>query len=89
MNTEEDTRPIAPEEEVAKVIAILVMAGTEQHVAERQWAYREGLAVSEVASLVTMALENAEERGDTLVVYKRDRSNEFGKVDLNGIAHLL
>ena len=89
VNTEEDTRPIALEEEVAKVIAIMVMARTEQHVAERQRAYQEGRAVSEVASLVTMALEDAEEWSDTLVVYKRDRSNAFGTVDLNGIAHLL
>ena len=89
VRTEEDTKPIALEEEVAKVIAIMVMARTERHVADRQWAYQAGRAVGEVASVVTMTTEHAEEQGDTVIVYKRDRSNAFGTVDLNGVTHLL
>ena len=45
--------------------------------------------MSKVASLVTMTIEHVEEQGDTVIVYKRDRSNAFGTVDLNGVAHLL
>ena len=42
--------------------------------------------MSKVASLVTMTIEHVEEQGDTVIVYKRDRSNAFGTVDLNGIS---
>ena len=39
VRTEEDTRPIAMEEEIAKLVAIMIIAQTEQYVNDRQWAY--------------------------------------------------
>ena len=37
--TEEDTRPIVMEEEVAKLVAVMIIAQTEQYVNDRQRAY--------------------------------------------------
>ena len=37
--TEEDTRPIAMEEEIIKLVVIMVIAQTEQYVSDGQWAY--------------------------------------------------
>ena len=34
-------------------------------------------------------LEHSRERGHDVVVYKRDKKNAFGTVDLNGVAFLL
>ena len=85
VNTEEDTRLIALE----VLVAIRIMNRTEQYVADRQQVCQAGRAETEVASLVTMTIEHAEEQGSTEIVYKRDRSNAYGTVDLNGVCHLL
>ena len=89
VRTEEDTRPIAMEEEIAKLIAILITAQTEQSVSDRQWAYQSGRSAGDEARMQTMLLDHVwEQRGD-VVLYKRDRSNAYGTVDLSGIAFLL
>ena len=43
----------------------------------------------EVRRGFTMLLEHSRERGHDVVVYKRDKDNAFGTVDLNGVAFLL
>ena len=55
---EEDTRPIAMEEEVAKLVAIMIMAQPEQYVSDRQWAYQRGRSVGDVARMLTMLLDH-------------------------------
>ena len=36
-----------------------------------------------------MNVEHAEEQGKSVIVYKRDRSNAYGTVDLKEVTHLL
>ena len=89
VRTEEDTRPIAMEEEIAKLITILITAQTEQYVSDRQWAYQSGRSAGDVARMQTMLLDHVREQRGDVVLYKRDRSNAYGIVDLSGIAFLL
>ena len=89
VRTEEDTRPIAMEEEIAKLIAILITAKTEQYVSDRQWAYQSGRSAGDVARMQTMLQDHVREQRGDVVLYKRDRSNAYGTVDLSGIAFLL
>ena len=87
--TEEDTRPIAPEEEVAKIIAALIMREMDSWVASSQWAYRAGRSAGKAARLMAMILDEARETTGRATLYKRDRSNAYGTVDLSGVACLL
>ena len=48
VRTEEDTRPIAMEEEIGKLIAIMITAQAEQYVSDRQWAYQRGRSAGDV-----------------------------------------
>ena len=89
LRTEEDTRPIAMEEEIAKLVAIMIIAQTERYVSDRQWAYHRGRSAGDVARMLTMLLDHTREQGISVVLYKQDRSNTYGAVDLAGVAHLL
>ena len=42
VRAEEYTRPIAMEEEVAKLVAVMIIAQTAQYINDRQWAYQRG-----------------------------------------------
>ena len=53
VRTEESTRPIAMEEEIAKLLAIMIIAETEQQVSDKQWAYQR-----DVARILTMLLDH-------------------------------
>ena len=77
------------EEEIAKLIAILITAQTEQYVSDRQWAYQRGRSAGDVARMQTMLLDHVTEQQGEVVLCKRDRSNAYGTVDLSGIAILL
>ena len=46
-------------------------------------------ADGDVARMLTMLLNHTREQGSSAVLYKRDRSNAHGTVDLVGMAHLL
>ena len=61
LRTKEDTRPIAMEEEIAKLVAIIIIARTEQYVSERQWAYQRGRSAGDVARILTMLLDHTRE----------------------------
>ena len=89
VRTEDDTKPIAMEEEIAKLIAILITTHTEQCVNVRQWAYQRGRSAGDVARMQTMLLDHVREQQGEVVLYKRDRSNAYETVDLSGIAFLL
>ena len=39
---EEDTWCIAMQEEIAKLVAIMILAETKQYVSDKQWAYQRG-----------------------------------------------
>ena len=80
---------MAVEEEIAKLVAIMIIALTEQYVSCRQWAYQRGRSATDVARMLTMLLDHTREQGSSVVVYKRDRSNVYGTVDPAGVAHLL
>ena len=87
--TEEETRPIAPEDEVAKIIAALILREMDSWVASSQWAYQAGRSAGEAARLMAMILDEARETTGRATLYKRDRSNAYGTVDLSGVAYLL
>ena len=89
VRTEEDTQPIAIEEEIAKLVAIMIIAQTEQYVSDRQWAYQRGRLAGDVACMLTMLLDHTREQGSSMVVYKLDLSNAYSTVDLAEVAHLL
>ena len=89
VNTEEDTRPLALEEELAKLIATPLLECTPSWVGDHQTAYQPGRGIMEVRRGVTMLLEHSKEQGHDVVVYKRDKKNAVGTVDLNGVAFLL
>ena len=89
VQTKEDMRPIAMEKEIVKLMAIMIIAQTEQYVSDRQWAYRRGRLVGDVARMLTMLLDHTREQGSGVVLYKRDCSNAYGTVDLAGVAHLM
>ena len=42
-----------------------------------------------MARMLTMLLDHTREQSGRVVLYKRDRSNVYGTVDLAGVAHLL
>ena len=69
------------EEEIAKMVAIMIIAQTEQHVSDRQWAYQRGRSAGDVARMLTMLLDHTPEQGSSVVLCKRDRSNAYGTVD--------
>ena len=87
--TEEDTRLIALEEEVAKIIAALIMREMDSWVASSQWAYQAARSAGEAVRLMAMILDEARETTGRATLYKRDRSNAYGTVDLSRVAHLL
>ena len=89
VRAEEDTRPIAIEEEIGKLVAIMIIAQTEPYVSHRQWAYQRGKWAGNVARMLTMLLDRTREQNSSVALYKRDRSNAYGTVDLAGVAHLL
>ena len=39
--------------------------------------------------MLTMLLDHMREQGSNVVLYKRDRSNVYGMMDLADVAHLL
>ena len=88
VRTEEDTRPIAMEQEVAKLVAAIIIAHTEQYINDRQWAYQRGRSAGDVACMLTMLLDHTR-KGSIVVLYNRGRSNTCGMVDLADVAHLL
>ena len=45
--------------------------------------------MGDVACMQTMLLDHVREQQGEVVVYKRDRSNAYGTVDLSGIVFLL
>ena len=55
--TEEDTRPIELEEEVAKIIAALILREMDSWVMSSQWAYQAGHSVGEATHLMAMILD--------------------------------
>ena len=59
--TEEDTRPIALQEEVAKIIAALILCEMNSWVASSQWAYQAGRSAGQAARLMAMILDEARE----------------------------
>ena len=77
------------EEEIAKLIAIMITAQTEQYVSDRQWAYQRGQSAGDVARMQTMLLDHVSEQQGDAILYKRDRSNAYGTINLSGIAFLL
>ena len=87
--TEEDTRPIAIEEEIPNLVAIMIIAQTEQYVSDREGAYQRGRSAGDAARMLTMLLDHTREQGSSVVLYRRDRKNAYGTVDLAGVAHLL
>ena len=68
-------RPIAMEEEVAKPVAVMIIAQTEKYVNDRQWSYQRGRSAGDVARMLTMLRDDTREEGNSVVLYKRDRSN--------------
>ena len=87
--TEEDTRPIALEEEEAKIIAALILRDMDSWVASSQWAYQLGHSAGEVARLMAMISDEARDTTCRATMYKRDSSNAYGRVDLSGVAYHL
>ena len=87
--THEDAGPIAPEEEVAKVIAALILREMKSGVTTSQWAYQAGSSAGEAARLIAMILDEAPETSERATLCKRDRSSAYGTVDLSGVAFLL
>ena len=49
LRTEEDTRPIAMEDEVAKTSAIMLIAHMEQYGNNMQWVYQRGRLAGDVS----------------------------------------
>ena len=86
---EQDTRPIAMEEKVAKVIAALILREMDSSVTSSQWAYQAGRSAGEAARLMAMILDEARETTGWATLYKRDRSNAYGLVDRSRVAYLL
>ena len=82
--TGEDTRPIALEEVVAKIIVALILREMDSWVALSQWAYLAGCSAGEAARLMVMILDEARETTGRATLYKRNRSNACGTVDLPG-----
>ena len=72
VHTEEDTRPIALEEEVAKIIAALILRGMDSWVTSSQWAYQAGRSVGEAARLMAMILDEARETTGRAMLYKQE-----------------
>ena len=87
--TEGDMCPIAMKEEIAKLVEIMIIAHTEQHISDRQWAYQNGRSAGDVARMLTMLLNHTRELGSSVVLYKRDRNNTYNTVDLERVAHLV
>ena len=89
VQTEEDTRSIAMEEEIAKLVTIIIIAQTEQCIGDGQWGYQRGRSAGDGAHMLTMLLAHTREQGSSVVLYKQDRSNAYGTVHLAEVAHLL
>ena len=87
--TEDDTRPLALEEEVLKLIAVLLLREADPYVADRQAAYQPARGVSEVRRGIAMLLDHCSETSQSLALYKRDKKNAFGTVGIRGVAYLL
>ena len=87
--TEDDTLPLALEEEVLKLIAVLLLREADPYVADRQAAYQPARGVSEVRRGIAMLLDNCSETSQSLALYKRDKKNAFGTVGIRGVAYLL
>ena len=83
------TRPITMAEEVAKLVVAVIIAQTAQYLNNRQWAQRRVRCAGDVARMPTMLLNDTREQGSSVVLYKRDRTNGYGTLDLAGVAHLL
>ena len=59
--TEEDTGPISTEEEIAKLVAIMIIAEREQCVSDSQWAYQRRRSAGDVARMLIMLLDRTRE----------------------------
>ena len=54
-----------------------------------QWAHHAGRSAGEAARLMAMIPDEARETTNRATLYKRNRSNACGTVDLSGVAYLL
>ena len=87
--TEDNTRALALEEEILKLIATLLLREADPYVVDRQAAYQPARGVSEVRRGLAMLLDHCSERGQTLAWYKWDRKNDFGTVGIKGVAYFM
>ena len=86
---EEDTCPIGFEEEKAKILAALIVHEVDSLVASSPWAYQAGSSAREAGPLMAMILDEARETTSRATLYKRERSNAYGTMDLLGVVYLL
>ena len=89
LRTGGDARPIAMEEETAKIVAVMIIAQTEQYVSDTRWASQKGLLAGDVARMLTLLLDHTCKQHSKVARKKRDRRNVYGKVNPSGLAHLL
>ena len=87
--TKDNTRPLAPEEEILKLIAILLLREADPYMVDRQAAYQRARGVSEVCTGMVVLLDHCSETGQPLVLYKRHKKNAFGTVGIKGLAYLV
>ena len=85
--TEADYRPIILEEELAKIITVIIhsrLADPFRHTS--QSAYQKGRSTLEVRKMAVMFANHALEHQTDLFIYKRDKVNAFGSIDQAQIA---
>ena len=87
--TEDDTRPLALEGELLKLIAVLLLREADPYVVDHQAAYQPARGVSEVHTGIAMLLDHCSETGPPLALYKRDKKNSFSTVGIKGVAYFL
>ena len=90
VHTEEDTRPIVLEEEVAKIICLILLLQANLSFEDTtQSAYQKGRSTLEGRKVATFAFAHALENHSQLIIYKRDKTNAYGTVDSGQLAAIL
>ena len=90
VQSEEDTRPIMLEEELVKIICnILLLQGSISFEDSTQSAYQPGRSTIEGRKMAVFAFAYALENHTLLILYKRDKTNAYGRVDTGQLAAML